>query len=148
MTSLLERLRFRLALWLWARWLPILAYQRDLQSLTERALPPPRVRYTHLEPAYIVKHVRRAVRKPWVMRDRPCLRQGLLAYRFLSLAGYQPELHFGVDQTSIAASRLSAHCWIVLDGRTILNEPEKNMIKVLILRTGGDGQSRLDALGA
>jgi hypothetical protein len=147
MNAVLEHLRFRLALWIWARWLPVLAYyRRDLKSLINSVVPASDTRYRGLEAAYISKRVRRVVRKPWLMRDRPCLRSGLLAYRFLALAGHKPELHFGVDQASVSASRLSAHCWVVLDGRVILNEPARGMIEVFVLRTGCNDHSEFHAI--
>ncbi len=139
MASLLDRIRFRVALWVWARWLPVLARRRDLKPLVEKAMPPPGIAYRGLQPAYIVKRVRRAVRRPWLMRDRSCLREGLLAYRFLSLAGYRPELHFGVERASVGASRLSAHCWVVLDGRVILNAPVQDMAEILEVRADDRG---------
>jgi Transglutaminase-like superfamily len=145
MSSVPEHLKFRLALWLWALWLPLLAYRRDLKSLIVSAAPPPELRYQGLTPEYIAKRVQRAVRKPWLMRDRPCLRAGLLAYRFLALAGHRPELHFGIDQASIAARRLGAHCWVVLNGRILLNQPTGDMVEVLVVRAGSDGRPELTA---
>jgi hypothetical protein len=100
MTETIERLRFKTALWLWARLVPVLAWRRDLPSLIDATAPPPRVAYRRLSADYIARRVRRATRKPILMRDRPCLRDGLLGYRFLRLAGFEPELHFGVEPAS------------------------------------------------
>ena len=135
MNSAFQYIRFRVELFYWARVLPILAHRRDLKSLMALADPGRSKRYIGLPSTYIIKRVRRAVRRPWVMRDRPCLREGVLAYRFLILAGFDPEIHFGVDRNSVSKERLSAHCWIVLDDRIVLNAPTPSMIEVLALRT-------------
>jgi hypothetical protein len=66
------------------------------------------------------------------MKDRPCLREGVLADRFLRLAGYRPELHFGVERQSVTQDKLAAHCWVVLDDAVILNRPTTAMIEVLV----------------
>ena len=146
MTETIERLRFKTALWLWARLVPVLAWRRDLPSLIDATAPPQRISFTQLSAGYIARRVRRATRRPIVMRDRPCLREGLLAYRFLRLAGYQPELHFGVEPSSVAENRLRAHCWVVLDGDIVLNAPEKDMVEILVVRGGHNGSAKLDAI--
>jgi Transglutaminase-like superfamily len=148
MTPTLEQLKFKTALWLWARWVPVLAWRRDLQSLIDATAPPQRVSYSHQSASYIAKRVRRATRRPFLMRDRPCLREGLLAYRFLWLAGFRPELHFGVDPGSVASDRLRAHCWVVLDGSIVLNAPEHGMVEILVVRGGPDGPATLDTIAS
>ena len=129
---LLRRLRFRLALWLWARLLPFLAWRRNLNSLLALAKPREVVPYRGLAADYISRRVKKATRRPWVMRDRPCLREGVLAIRFLRLAGFEPTLHFAVDRTSVAQDMLAAHCWVVLDQQTMLNPPTPSMVEVLV----------------
>ena len=146
--QLIEQLKFKTALWLWARWVPVLAWRHDLQSLIDAAAPPERISFTHLPAAYIAKRVRRATRRPILMRDRPCLREGLLAYRFLRLAGFRPELHFGVEPASVESDRLRAHCWVVLDGDIILNAPEQDMVEILVVRGGPDRPAKLGAVAA
>mgnify|MGYP002403600565 CR=1 FL=1 len=84
-----------------------------------------------LNPASIARHVRRTTRRPWLMAKRPCLREGVLAYRFLRAAGFEPELHFGVDRDSIDEPAIRAHCWVVLDGEIVLNPPAATMMTVL-----------------
>jgi hypothetical protein len=146
MTPTIEQLKFKTALWLWARWVPMLAWRRELQSLIDATAPPQRVSFTHLPAAYIAKCVRRATRRPFVMRDRPCLREGLLAHRFLWLAGFHPELHFGVDPGSVTSDRLRGHCWVVLEGSIVLNPPERAMAEILVVRGGHDGPPQLDTV--
>jgi hypothetical protein len=136
-------LRFRAALWLWARLVPVLAWRSDLVTLLQRVSPRTRTPYLGL-PANVIAHqARRSVRRPHFMADRPCLREGVLADRFLRLAGYAPELHFGVERQSIDQSKLRAHCWVVLDNKIILNPPTSAMIKILVR----DRNSRLRSPG-
>jgi hypothetical protein len=119
--TLLRKARFRLSLWIWARLLPFLAWNRGLKSLMRLVEVGTRVPYCGLAAGYIVRSVQRVTRDPVLMRDRSCLRRGLLATRFLRLAGYRPELHFGIDRTSVSNSVLSAHCWITLSGELMLS---------------------------
>lgn len=129
---MLQRIRFRLALSVWARLVPILAWERNLSSLLALTRPRPATPYRGLQAEYIVRRVKKATRRPWLMRDRPCLREGVLALRFLRLAGYNPTLHFAVDRDSVTRDALSAHCWVVLDQKTMLNPPTPSMVEILI----------------
>lgn len=130
--SALHKLRFRAALWLWARVLPLLAWERSLTSLLAVTKPRAARPYRGLAPEYIARRVKKSTRRPWVMRDRPCLRQGVLALRFLRLAGFEPTLHFAVDRDSVSRDMLSAHCWVVLGQRIILNPLTPSMVEVLV----------------
>ena len=112
----------RREVWLAARLLPVLASHRSLDALLRLATPKrPSPRYAGIEAREIVDIVKRAARRPWVMRDRRCLREGLLAFRFLRLAGFHPELQFSIAPSSLSESRPRAHCRVELDGETILN---------------------------
>lgn len=128
----LRRIRFRLALAFWARLVPLLAWERNLSSLLAVTKPRPATPYRGLQPDYILRRVKKATRRPRLMRNRPCLREGVLALRFLRLAGYDPTLHFAVERESIARDVLSAHCWVVLDQRTVLNPPTPSMVEILV----------------
>jgi hypothetical protein len=134
--TLLRKARFRLSLWAWARVLPLVAWNRSLGSLMALTHTGSRVPYAGLTPEYIVRRVRRATRRPRLMRDRPCLRQGVLAMRFLRLAGYNPDLHFAVDRKSVGHSVLAAHCWVALDGKVILNPATPTMVEILAYKDG------------
>ena len=130
--SILTRLRFRLALWWDARLLPLRVGRRPLGAvlaLAQRSADPT---YHELPLSYILKRVRRTLRRPLLMRDRRCLREGLLAFRFMAAAGYEPELHFGIERTSLSGPELRAHCWVVNDGKTVLNPPEATVVPILI----------------
>jgi hypothetical protein len=119
--TLLRKAHFRLNLWIWARLLPLLAWNRGLRSVVRLTEVGTRVPYRGFAAGYIVRSVERVTCRPMLMRDRPCLRRGLLATRFLRLAGYRPALHFAVDRTSVSKSVLSGHCWITLSGELMLS---------------------------
>jgi len=124
--------RFRISLWIWARIVPVLAWRSDLISLLNRVSPASGTPYSGLPADVIAYRAKRAARRPRVMVDRPCLREGILADRFLRLAGYQPELRFGISRQSLVQDKLAAHCWVVLHGKIILNPPASDMIEVLV----------------
>ncbi len=88
----------------------------------------PSPRYEGVPAEQIIDFVKQAARRPWFMRDRRCLREGLLAFRYLSLAGHRPELHFSIAPSSLTASRPRAHCRVVLDGKTVLNPCPEPMV--------------------
>ena len=126
------RLAFNIELWLTARAIPFLASKKSLSKNLELAEATVNSGYLCLNHAYIEKKIRRVVRGPILMRDRRCLRIGILGYRFLCKAGYSPELHFGVSPDSILQSRIDAHCWVCIDGKPVIGEPEPNMLTVHI----------------
>jgi hypothetical protein len=132
MNPLIRYGRFRAALWLWARLVPILAWRSDLVTLLARATPRSGTPYKGLPANLIAFRAKRSVRRPYFMTDRRCLREGVLADRFLRLAGFRPELRFGIARESIVRDHLAAHCWVVLDGAVILNRPATEMIEVLV----------------
>jgi hypothetical protein len=126
------RIRFRVALWLDARLLPLrISRNATLDEVLALARPPHGIRFHGLPVAYILKRVLKTTRRPLLMRDQGCLRQGILAYRFMTSAGYKSELHFGVDRTTLAGS-LKAHCWLVHEGRIVLNPPTPEMVPIFV----------------
>jgi hypothetical protein len=116
--------------------LPLLARRRDLNALLALTRVGGGEPYRGLAPSLIVRRVRLTTRRPWLMRDRPCLRQGLLAMRFLRLAGYRPVLHFGVDRTTVTRNVLSAHCWVTLDDEVLFNPATPTMVEILSFEDG------------
>jgi hypothetical protein len=128
----ITKIRFRIALWCHARLLPLrIPRNRPLSEVLSLAKPPRGIRYPGLPAAYILEHVLKTTRRPILMRDRRCLRQGILAFRFMAAAGHSSELHFGVDRTSLAGT-LKAHCWVVHRGATVLNPPDPATVPILI----------------
>jgi len=129
--SLLTRLRFRIALWCQARSMPFrVRPSSPLVGILVFVDCASSASYAGLTAAYILKHVVEVTRRPFFMRGRRCLRQGLLAFRFMKAAGYDVELHFGIDRTD--PQNLRAHCWIVHDGRVALNSPDASMQAILV----------------
>jgi hypothetical protein len=124
------RALFRAHLWLSARLMPAFVGRRDFEGVLKLAplqLPTP---YRDLPWTYIVQRVNRTVRRPWFMRHRRCLREGLLGFRFLRMAGLDPDLHFGVDAKSMHEPRLSAHCWVCLDGKPVVSDSQPGMVEI------------------
>jgi hypothetical protein len=122
---------FRMHLWSAARWLPVGAKRRTIEELLTNATPPKSEQpYRGLEADSILDSVRAVTSRPWRMRGRRCLREGLLGFRFLRLAGYSPQLHFGVEPGSVHLDHLRAHCWIVLDGQCVMNPPSATMLPI------------------
>lgn len=122
---------FPASVWIAARLLPFCVCSSDLERLLSLATPRPgATAYVHLSPAAIASAVKRAARRPWVMRDRRCLREGLLAFHYLSLAGYRPLLHFAVEPESLADRKMSAHCWVTVDDTVLMNPPTLTMMNL------------------
>lgn len=70
------------------------------------------------------------------MRDRRCLREGLLTYRLLAEAGWQPRLHFGLEPGAVHSPRVRAHCWVTLDGRILTGASETAYVEILVHPAG------------
>lgn len=123
---------FRLSLWVAARLLPMAVRGRSLEDLLTLATPNASdTNYHQMHPTRIVEAVRSTVRRPWFMRDRRCLREGVLSFRYLYLAGYRPVLHFGIVPKDMSAARPKAHCWVSVDGQIVLNAPDDQMVTIL-----------------
>lgn len=132
MQSALDRLPFRWNLWASARLLPLVAKRGSLGKLLELATPDDSqtADYSGMSHQEILGAVKAVTRRPWRMRGRRCLREGLLGYRFLAMAGYRPILHFGVIPSTMATDRPRAHCWISLDGEVVLNPATEPMLEL------------------
>jgi len=120
----------RAEIWWSARLVPFAIGTKNLEQALRYADVAAKARFDGLSAEQIADWVLKATRKPWLMRHRRCLRQGLLGMRFMRYAGYAPELHFGLDTRSITSDVLSAHCWVVLDGRPVLNTIHDDMIVI------------------
>ena len=81
------RALFRVHLWLSARLMPALIGRRDFETVLKWAPLDAPTPYRGLPSAYVVTRVNHTVRHPWLMRERRCLREGLLGFRFLRMAG-------------------------------------------------------------
>ncbi|MGE0844781.1 MAG: lasso peptide biosynthesis B2 protein [Flavobacteriaceae bacterium] len=126
-------LPFAAHLWVSARLMPVFAQRKRLDMLLKRATPPAGARaYDDMAADEIATAVKRAVARPWRMRGRRCLREGLLAFHYLALSGRRPVLRFGIDAASVASGgKVRAHCWVSLEGRDIVNEPAPGMSEIM-----------------
>ena len=117
-------------IWWQARLLPLVVRGRDLQAVLRYADVAPDPAHAGIPAGTIAAMVLEATRKPWLMRKRRCLRQGLLGMRFMRLAGHRPELHFAIDRQSLSAPAVSAHCWVEIDGSPVLNDIHEGMVPI------------------
>ena len=117
----LDRLTFRLRLWINARTLPARIAGREFSEILADVSAVPPHSWPHFPVSYIAKRVGRAARWPLLMRNNRCLRTGLVGFAALRRCGYEPKLHFSVDPNSVGKPRLSAHCWVTLDGVEVIN---------------------------
>ncbi len=120
-------LRLRWQLWWQARLLPVAARRRSLLQLLQAALPARPDSRWHPAAAAVVEPVLASVARPWRMRGRRCLREGLLAFRFLRLAGHPAVLHFGIDPQSLRGERVRAHCWVSVGDEILVNPPQPEL---------------------
>ena len=130
--SLMMRCRFGLELWIAARLLPFRVRNRafaEVLALAPVGGPAP---YAGLPLPYITRRVLRVVRHPWFMKDRQCLREGLLGFRFLSRAGFRPELRFAVDRGTIETDDIAAHCWVSVDDTPVISNTEPELVTVFV----------------
>jgi hypothetical protein len=128
----LKELRFQIDLWTAARTLPFRVYGRSLSEILDLSRARRPNTYRGLSSDYIVKATSRMVRRPFVMRDRRCLREGLLAFHFLEAAGFAPKLYFGIDRSTLSRPDVKAHCWVVCDEEAVLNPPSADMFPILV----------------
>jgi hypothetical protein len=116
-----------------------------MEQLLKKSMPPTGYTpYRGIEAGEILSAVQAATARPWRMRGRRCLRQGLLGFRFLRLAGFAPLLHFGIEPGSIKFDSLHAHCWITLAGSCVLNPPSETMLTMF----SWDGEKVIKARNA
>lgn len=135
-------LRLRAALWAWARALPLFARGSRMDRLLAVAMPPPgETPYAGLDVDTIVAAVKGATARPWRMRGTRCLREGVLAFRFLRLAGHPAIITFGIERDSVAAGAIRAHCWVTVEGRCVINPPYAGIVPIM----SHDGVSRAAA---
>lgn len=127
------RALFNCHLWVSARLLPFFVGRQNMKAVRRYASPVGARPYAGLPASYIARRAVATARRPWLMRDRRCLREGLLGFRFLSLAGFEPELRFGIDTASAKAPHLAAHCWVCIDDRIVVSDRPPNMVEVLRL---------------
>ena len=107
-------------IWISAKILPLQVHSKDFQGVLELAEGSPVNMYRHLSPKFISKCVMKSTFRPWLMRDRRCLRRSIVCYRFLRKSGHLPQIHFSVDHKSLNSDKTKAHCWVALDGEEVV----------------------------
>ncbi len=133
-------LRLRLHVGLLATMVPLLVRVAPLSRLIRLLTPPAWLRpYRNADECQIVAAVRRRLASPKNMRRRACLREGLVLYHFLRLAGEPAAIHVGVYPPSSDPGRMHAHCWVTLNGRAVSDPPKE--AAATMLSHGGDDKS-------
>ncbi|MEE9374728.1 MAG: lasso peptide biosynthesis B2 protein [Rhizobiaceae bacterium] len=122
----------RADIWFHAKLMPLVLKFQSFSTMLNNADVANVDRYQGVPTEAISKLVIRSTHHPWFMRNRRCLRQGLIGYQFMRKAGYRPELHFGVEVESLDAPNINAHCWVVLDGKPVLNDILAGMETIFI----------------
>jgi hypothetical protein len=122
------RTLFPVHFWLVARVLPWLAKRGSLSGLLAIMTPGENRRpYLGFPTSVILDTVVADSRRAWRMRGRRCLREGLLAFLFLRLAGYAAVIHFGIEPSSLG-ERPRGHCWVTVSGACVLNSPSPSIL--------------------
>ena len=122
------RIALHVHVWWTARSLPFTVKRCSLDRLLAGTTPlPGRMPYRGVSAHEIIDAVRESTKRPWRMGGRRCLREGLLAFRFLRLAGHPAVLHFAIEPDSVAADSPSAHCWVTVAGVCVINPPSPTM---------------------
>lgn len=73
----------------------------------------------------LARRVDRCLRAGWPLVRRGCLTRGVTLYRFLRRAGFDVSLRFGIGEVN---GRLEGHCWLVHDGRPLLEKRDPRPI--------------------
>ena len=110
----------------------LVTVQRLVRLLTPPRWLRPYAAVTAPEMAGFVAH---RLRRPRMMRRRTCLRQGLVLFHFLRLAGLPAAVHFGIFSPATDPRRLHGHCWVTL-GDVCLSPPPEEPVAVLLSRGG------------
>lgn len=110
----------RAHVWLVAGLLPLAVRFIGLKRLLRMLTPPRWWRpYRRVPPKRLLATVRRRLVRPIHMKRRRCLRQGLLTYHFLMLAGIDAVVRFSVCPDRPGDLRMHAHCWVTVGEKCV-----------------------------
>lgn len=128
----MRRLVLRAHIWMAACLVVPLVHALPLRWVL-RALSPPRWwrPYRGVAPEEVSELVGRRLARPWHMKRRACLREGLVLFHFLCLAGHEPVLHFAVFPPEPRPRAMHAHCWVTLGGRACSAPPREPTAEVM-----------------
>jgi len=144
-TSAAGRLILRGHIWLLATIIPLLEKFLPLKWLLRWLTPSSRFKpYAGVMPEEISRLVARRLRQPRNMRRRACLRQGLMLFHFLRLAGWPAVLRIGVFPPAVDHRRLHAHCWVTLNDVALSPPPEQPTATLLICGNPDAGRAPVE----
>lgn len=127
-----KALKIALAIHVWiiAAIVPLLVRVLSLKTILEVFTPSPLFQpYRGLSAEAVAGVVKNRLKRPVYMVRRPCLREGLLIFHFLRLAGLEATLHMSVHPREVCG-RLHAHCWVTSLGKTVSSPPGLKMAEV------------------
>jgi transglutaminase superfamily protein len=128
------RLALRVHVALLALIVPPLATLLPLRKLLDLVTPKRSIAaYRNLSPSEFAAAATRRLRHPWVMRRRRCLREGLIVFHLLRLAGVPAALHFAVYRFD--QHRSLAHCWVVVADACVTQPAPPSAALVLVYPT-------------
>ena len=108
--------------WLVATFIPLLTRLLPLGRLLRLLTPSGRFTpYRNVQPERLIRIIRNRLNNPRNMRRRACLREGLMLFYFLKLAGAPAVIHIGLHPPD-ERPRLHGHCWVSLNGQAV-SEP-------------------------
>lgn len=122
----------RMHIWIVALFVPLIVRLFSLKRVLGLATPPTWIHpYTPVSCERIAELVRKRLERPWMMKRRACLREGLTLFHFLCLARQPAILQIGVFEPGPAGTRSHAHCWVTLNGRPLSHPPEAEVATVV-----------------
>lgn len=123
----------RAHIWLVATMFPLLERMLSLRKLLWLAeRPADWTPYRGVPAENLIALIDYRLRNPRLMRRRRCLRQGMVLFHFLRLAGVPAIMHFGVLGPATSGQRLHAHCWVNIAGRDVY--PPLSNVAVVVTR--------------
>ncbi len=124
-----------------ATFIPLLVKFVPLKTLAKLLTPPTwLVIYRRIPAEFIVETVHRRLESPRNMKRRSCLREGLVLFHFLKLAGIPAVMHFCVYQQQENSPRMHAHCWVTVDDAAISSPPTDPHV-IMFIHPPADEQS-------
>ena len=127
----------------WSAVLPVLKHLLPLHVLTRLMWPSSQAAPRsdrERKVRFLARRIYRA--RPFLRRDN-CLERSLLTYRFLAREGVGPRLVLGARRSE---GRISAHAWVTIDGRPIVEDGEALRVYTPLAEFGARGaRSDLDA---
>ena len=130
---------------LWALVLPGLKHVLSVRSLAAIMHRPPRtISRDALHEGRIVTFARWGARLARWKRGGNCLERGLIAYRYLCVAGARPTLVVGVGRD---VQGVIGHAWVLVDGRLVGEHQSSIQPYTPVFAFGPDGRLDTESVG-